>query len=263
MTTTRTRTPGRTSRIPVRTWRTSPTAPITIPRNAVQFELAPVTLSGPTDNNGPNYSTQYLLRYGLTDRLELRMFGLGFFEVFHSSQRTTGFAPLAVDMKTNLWRESKNHWIPAAGLEVYLQTEFGSPALRSGLQPSMSLLFDQTLPFGVNFEWNVGVNGAQKPFTLKHDLPNGPINHYHGPEQEALEFNAQWALQRRFFKKLDIFVHGFFNGAAIPNLADGVEIGGGAVYLASNRITLFGSYNAGVTIDAATTFFLLGFAYAL
>jgi hypothetical protein len=130
-------------------------------------------------------------------------------------------------MKTNLWRESKNHLIPAAGLEVYLQTEFGSPALRSGLQPSLSLLFDQTLPFGVNFEWNVGVNGAQKPFTLKHNLPNGPINDYHGPEQEALEFNAQWALQRRFFKKLDIFVHGFINGAAIPNLADGVEIGGG------------------------------------
>ena len=98
----------------------------------MQLELAPVTLSGPTDNNGPNYSTQFLLRYGLTDRLELRMFGIGFFEIFHSPQRTTGFAPLAVDMKTNLWRESKNHWIPAAGLEVYLQTEFGSPALGRG-----------------------------------------------------------------------------------------------------------------------------------
>ena len=109
----------------------------------------------------------------------------------------------------------------------------------------------------------MGVNGAQKPFTLKHDLPNGPINDYHGPEQEALEFNAQWAFQRRFYKKLDIFVHGFINGAAIPNLADGVMVGAGGVYLLSNRLTLFGSYNAGLTIDASTTFFLLGFAYAL
>jgi hypothetical protein len=228
----------------------------------VHIELAPVALSGPTDNNGPNYSTQFLLRYGLTDRLELRLFGLGFFEVFHSPQRTTGFAPPAVDMKTNLWRESKNHLIPAAGLEVYLQTEFGSPALRSGLQPAISLLFDHTLPFGFNLEWNVGLNGAQKPLN-SNDTPNGPINLVHGPEENALEWNLQWALQRRFFGKLDIFTHGFINSSAIPTLADGVTVGGGAVWTASKRLSLFGSYNAGLNKDAATTFLLLGFAYAL
>src|SRR6185437_12123075 len=128
-----------------------PNSAYTIPRNAMHIELAPVTLSGPTDNNGPNYATQFLLRYGLTDRLELRMFGLGYFAVFNSPQRTTGFAPPAFDLKTNLWRESKNHLIPATGLEVYVQTEFGSPALRSGVQPAISLLFDHTLPLGVNF----------------------------------------------------------------------------------------------------------------
>ncbi len=42
--------------------------------------------------------------------------------------------------------------IPAIGIEVYLQTTFGSPAFNSGTQPSMSLLFDQSLPLGIGFE---------------------------------------------------------------------------------------------------------------
>jgi hypothetical protein len=240
-----------------------PNSAFTIPRGAAHIEFSPVTLSGPTDNNGPNYSTQFLLRYGLTDRLEVRMFGIGFFALFNSPQKTTGFAPIAFDMKTNLWRESRNHLIPAAGLEVYLQTEFGSPALRSGLQPGLSLLFDHTLPLNINFEWNIGVNGAEKPIGRLHDSPNGPLNFVHTPEENTLELNLQWALQRRFFKKLDVFTHGFLNGSAIPNVADGITVGGGAIWLMNPRLSLFGSYNAGLTKDAATTFFLLGFAYAL
>src|SRR4051794_26004845 len=157
-----------------------PNSAFTIPRGAAQIELAPVTLSGPTDDNGPTYSTQFLLRYGLTDRLEFRIFGLGYTAVFHSAQRTTGFAPIAFDMKMNLWDESDNHLIPAVGLEIYLLTEFGSPAFRSGLQPAISLLFDHTLPFDINFEWNVGLNGAEAPI-FGGDETNGPINLFHGP----------------------------------------------------------------------------------
>ena len=154
--------------------------------------------------------------------------------------------------------------IPAAGLEVYLQTEFGSPALRSGLQPSMSLLFDHTLPFGINFEWNVGVNGAQKPLHLEARPPQRtdqplPRARSRRPWNSTLSGHSSAGSS----SKLDIFIHGFINGSAIPNLADGVEIGGGAIYTVNERISVFGSYNAGVTIDAATTFFLLGFAYAL
>jgi hypothetical protein len=238
-----------------------PNSAFTIPRGAFQVEFAPVTLSGPTINNGPNYNTQFLLRYGLTDRLEFRLFGIGFDAIFNSPQRTTGFAPPAFDLKMNLWGESKNHLIPATGLEVYLQSTFGSPVFRSGLQPAMSLLFDHTLPLGFQFEWNIGFNGAQRP-VKPGAKASGPINVFHGPEENTLELNLQWALQRRLFGKVDVFTHGFLNSSAIPSLGDGVVVGAGGLYAVSRRVSLFGSYNAGLTRDAPTTFLLLGFASA-
>jgi hypothetical protein len=239
-----------------------PNSAFTIPRGAVHVEVAPVSLSGPTDDNSPVYSTQFLLRYGVTERLEFRIFGLGYTSVFNGSQNTTGFAPPAFDFKMNLWDESKNHLIPAVGLEVYLQTEFGSPAFRSGLQPAMTLLFDHSLPFDFEFEWNVGVNGAEAPLFSGNEA-NGPINLVHGPERNVLEWNLQWALQRRVFRKLDVFTHGFLNSSAIPTIGDGVTVGAGGIWTASERLALFGSYNAGLNRDAPTTFFQLGFAWAL
>jgi hypothetical protein len=159
----------------------------------------------------------------------------------------------------NLWGESENHLIPAAGLEVYIQSTFGSPVFRSGIQPAMSLLFDHTLPLGFQFEWNVGFNGAQRP-----DKPgskaSGPVNVFHGPEVNTLEFNLQWALQRQLIGKLDVFTHGFLNSSAIPSLGDGVVVGAGALYPLTERVSLFGSYNAGLTRDAPTTFLLVGFS---
>jgi hypothetical protein len=239
-----------------------PNSAFTIPRGAVHIELAPLTLAGATDSNAANYTTQFLLRYGLTEHFELRVFGPGFTKL-SPPQKTTAFAPPAIDMKANLWGESENHLIPATGLEVYIVTEWGSPALRSGMQAAMSLLFDHTLPLGINFEWNVGFNGAQKPLFVKDNSPNGPYNTYHGVETNAWEWNLQWALQRRFFKKLDVFTHGFLNTSAIPSLGDGVVVGGGAVWLPTERLALFTSLNGGLNKDAPPTFFLLGFAYAL
>lgn len=240
-----------------------PNSAFTVPRNAFQIELAPVSLEGPSDDVGSNYTTQFLLRYGLTDRLELRMFGSGFAAITSGPARTTGFAPFAFDLKMNFWDESKNHLIPAVGLEVFVETEFGSPVFRSGTQPGLILLFDHTLPWDVNFEWNVGMNGAQAETSGKDkgDI-NGPINVLHTAETNALEWNLQWALQRRFYKKFDVFTHGYLNSSVIPSLGDGIVVGAGGIYQLTQRLTVFGSYNAGLTRDSPTTFFQLGFSAA-
>ncbi len=47
------------------------------------------------------------------------------------------------------------------GAELYLQTTFGSPAFNGGTQPSIALLFDQSLPLGIGFEYNLGITGVQ------------------------------------------------------------------------------------------------------
>lgn len=239
-----------------------PNSAFTIPKGTAQVEFAPVSLSGPTDNNGPSFTTQYLLRYGLTDNLEFRVFGLGFADVFHGAGKTSGFAPPAFDLKLHLWDESENHLIPAVGLEGYYQSTWGSPAFRSGWQPSGSILFDHTLPLNFKFEWNIGLNGAQAPLFGTDRRPNGPINVVHGPERNSMEWSLQWALQRRMIGKLDVFTHGFLNSSAVPQLGDGITVGAGGIWTASDRFSIFGSYNAGLSVDAPTTFLLLGFARA-
>lgn len=224
-----------------------PNAAFTIPKGAFQFEFAPFSLYGP-DNNSPNtYNTEFLLRYGLTDKVELRLFGNGYESVYNGSPRKpamSGFSPLSFDFKMNFWDQPDDVlWLPSMGLEVYIQTEFASPGFRAGTQPGLSLLLDHALPYGFQFEWNVGVNStiAQRDF-------------------DGVEWNLQWAFQRRFFDKLDIFTHGYINSASLPREGDGIVVGGGGIYSVSKRLSLFGSYNAGVTPEAPTTFTQLGFS---
>ena len=73
----------------------------------------------------------------------------------------SGFSPLAFDFKANFWEENTKYHIPAMGVELYLQTTFGSPAFNGGTQPSIALLFDQSLPLGIGFEYNLGITGVQ------------------------------------------------------------------------------------------------------
>lgn len=226
-----------------------PNAAFTIPKGAFHFEFAPFSLYGP-DNDSPNtYNTQFLLRYGLTDRVELRLFGNGYESLYNGSPRKparSGLAPLSFDFKVNFWNQPDDVlWLPSMGLEVFVQTEFASPGFRQGTQPGLSLLLDHALPMGFQFEWNVGLNS-----TLA------------ATDSDGVEWNLQWALQRRFFEKLDIFTHGFLNSSALPREGDGLVVGGGAIYLLSKRLTLFGSYNAGLNPAAPTTFAQLGFAVA-
>jgi hypothetical protein len=69
-------------------------------------------------------------------------------------------------------------------------------------------------------------------------------------------------VQRRVIGKLDVFTHGFINSSVIPNLGDGIVVGAGGLYTSGERLSLSGSYDAGLTVDAPTTSFLLGFAAA-
>ena len=155
------------------------------------------------------YQWEYLLRYGLTDNLEFRIFSNGFTaqSSLGKQRATTGYSPLAFDFKANFWEENTKYFIPAMGVEMYIQTTFGSPAFNNGTQPSMNLLFDQSLPFGFGFEYNVGISGAQT-----------------GAGQTVYEFSYQWSLQHEIVKDFDIFFHGFYN-AAVP--ASAAQLSGG------------------------------------
>ena len=237
-----------------------PNGAYTLPKGRLYIENSPVGFYGGSRNRSQpqTYQWEYLMRYGLTDNLEFRIFsnGLTYQSAKGKQPAVTGFSPLAFDFKANFWEEDTRYHIPAMGLEVYIQTTFGSPAFNSGTQPSMNLLFDQSLPFEIGFEYNFGITGVEN-----------------SAGQIAYQFSYQWSFQRQIVKDFDIFFQGFFNAAALPRLIrfqsetgaripDVTVIGLGAIKTVNNRLAIFGSYNFGVTPASPKTIALLGFAVA-
>jgi Putative MetA-pathway of phenol degradation len=228
-----------------------PNGPFTVPQGRLFIENYPLSLTGPGTNVPAGYAWEFLTRYGLTDNLELRLFSSGYTKTF-GRNGTTGFSPLAFDLKVHLWEENRWFFLPAAGLEIFLQTDFGSPAFNQGVQPSINLLFDHTLPCDIGFEWNVGVTG------------NEGLN---GESFYAASF--QFAFQRAIVDDFDVFIHGYLNDANLPRVfatkndpnEDIFVIGAGAIWTVNDRLSIFGSYNAGV-LEAPTTLAFIGFAVA-
>ena len=134
-----------------------PNSAFTLPQGGFYVEVAP---EYSTDNSG-SYSAGYLLRYGLLDRLELRLMSSGVQEEGGNSP-VVGFNPLTFDAKIHLWDEMENYYLPAMGIEVLVQTTLlGSPAFNSGTQPAFSFNFDQSLFWDIALEYNIGASRAQ------------------------------------------------------------------------------------------------------
>ncbi len=239
---------------------TFPNSAFTLPKGRLYIENSPLGLYDAKLNRlrGSAYQWNYLIRYGLTDNLEFRVFSNGLTYQATNLKRPaqTGISPLVFDFKANFWEENRRYHIPAFGVEVYLQTTFGSPAFDRGTQPSISLLFDETLPFDIVFESNVGVVGLQNA--------TGRI---------LEEVGVQWSFERKITRGLDVFCHGFYNEAALPRLAalqdvlnpripNVTVVGVGAVQTVTERLAVFGSYNFGVTPASPRTIAFLGFAMA-
>ena len=237
-----------------------PNGAYTLPKGRAYIENSPVSFYGPSIISPPQYNWEYLLRYGLTDNLELRLFSNGL-TATKGKGATTGVSPLAFDFKINFWEENTKYWIPAMGVEIYIQTTFGSPAFDSGTQPSTALLFDHTLPLGFSYEHNFGLTGNQGPLKLN-----------------IYQFSYQWSLQHQVVKDFDVFWQGFYNASALPRLRHfeplelieartrnpmAVVTGVGGIWTVNNRLAIFGSYNFGLTQFSPTTIAFLGFAVAL
>ena len=238
-----------------------PNGAYTLPKGRLYLENSPVGFySSSRNGNQPAiYQWEFLLRYGLTDNLEFRLFsnGLSVQSAQGKQPATTGFSPLAFDFKANFWEENTRYFIPAMGIEVYIQTTFGSPAFNGGTQPSMNLLFDQSLPFEIGFEYNFGITGVQNSLN-----------------QIVYQFSYQWSFQRQVVKDFDVFFHGFYNAASLPRFLAFNEptsqaripnitvMGIGAIRTVNDRLAIFGSYNFGITPASPKTIALLGFALA-
>jgi hypothetical protein len=127
----------------------------------------------------------------------------------------------------------------------------------------MNLLFDQSLPLGIGFEYNFGTAGVQN-----------------GLGMTRYQFNFAWSFQREVVRDFDIFVHGFYNESGLPRLIQfrhvkdllslisqaaiptANVVGVGAIKTVNGRFAIFGSYNVGTTAGSPYMIALTGFAVA-
>ncbi len=215
-----------------------PNSSYTLPRGGVYLESSPVGFYGSSTISASQWSWEYLLRYGLTDNIEFRLFsnGLG------AMPGATGFSPLAFDAKAHLWAADWDWFNVSVGAETYIQTTswLASPAFYSPLQYALNILVDHELPWGVSFEWNLGFVRQTNPTRTLY-LPT-----------------FQWAFQRNITDAIALFVQGYHNADALPRVPGAKPslapsyplmeaLGLGGQWSLNQQIAFYGSYNWGLT----------------
>lgn len=237
-----------------------PNSAYTLERGHVYIETQPVQITGPSDTMAYNYSFGYLLRFGLTDRVEFRLISNGFTyeSAFKGSKRSgvgpqppaSGWSPFGVDFKVNFWEQRIRSFVPAMGAEIILLTETGSDPFQNGVATAANLLFDYNFGRGWNLEWNIGI----QPSSL--NKPN--LNYLY-----TQQFKAQWALQKSVTDNFAVYFHGYFGDAAFPKYGGNTVIGAGALYYIGKKWSVWGNYNVGVEKYVGPAFlYNIGLAYA-
>ncbi|QJD29402.1 transporter [Methylococcus geothermalis] len=233
-----------------------PNSAFTLPSGRAYVEFVPFTYYGTSHSSPAQYNTEFLLRYGLTDDIELRLFGNGV-AWQGGSHSGWGFSPIAFDTKINVWLEKPDYFLPALGIEAYIQTQWlGSAPFDSGTQPSISFNFDQSLPFDIDLEYNLGATRTQQR-----------------PGQNEWEFVFQWALQRDLFDKdFAAFIHGYYNATTLPRLphsqapvSDDLTqdaVGAGLIWTVNSRFAMWAQSAAGTTRNSPSLISSLGLALA-
>jgi len=214
-----------------------PNSSYTLPQGGFYLESSPAGFYGSSAISQSQWNWEYLLRYGVTDNIEFRLFSNG----LTAQSGATGFSPIAFDMKAHVWAKDWGWFNASVGVEAYVQTTswLASPKLTSPLQYAFNVLVDHELPWDISFEWNLGFVRQTNPYRVVY-LPS-----------------FQWAFQRNVTDDIALFVQGYHNADAlprvpgnsspVPTLPQQEAVGLGGQWSVNSRLAFYGSYNWGLT----------------
>ena len=237
-----------------------PDSAFTLPRAGFYLETSPLSYSARSSTLVPEYNWEYLLRYGLFDWLELRLYSQGI-SAQGNPESAVGFSPLTFDIKLHLWNELAEYHLPAAAFEFELETDLlGSPAFNSGIEPVFSFNFDQELPWDIQIEYNFG--GAR--FIESSNLAT-----------KQWDITFAWAIQRELIKDLAFFINGYYQAADLPRvgkLTGGMTslvgrvsgqnaVGIGGLWTINDHFSAFTNLAAGTTAPTPVFIGYVGFAW--
>ena len=245
-----------------------PNSAFTLPQGRAYIEFEPLSYTAGITAGAPQaaqYSMDFLLRYGLTDDVELRVFGNGPTRTL-GTQQTWNFSPLAFDTKVHILNERQELYLPALGIEAYLQTQWlGNTTTNSGTQPSINFNFDQSLPWEIDFEYNLGAVRT--------------LQSINGEKTNVWDFSFQWSLQRDFFDSdVALFLHGYLNAPSLPRIPNAIGsetpiaydtstyeqsvVGGGFLWTVNSRLAMWGQTSFGTNSASPSLLSNIGLALA-
>lgn len=183
-----------------------PNSAFTLPQGGFYLESTPGSYTARSSSSGPpTESGQVLLRYGLVENIELRLFYTPYEVQNKRTGSISGSGPMAFDTKIHLWDAWEEYFIPAAGFELTITTPWlASTAFQSPTSPGFSFNFDQDLPFDIGIEYNLGATEFEDPRDLS---------------QNVWQFAAQWAAQRDITEDVAVFFNGYYNRTTLPRVS--------------------------------------------
>ena len=229
-----------------------PNSSFTLKPGGFYIESTPLSYYGSTSDSSSQWSLAYLMRYGLYEDIELRLFSNGV--TFSDGQ--VGTSPLAFDTKVHLTSYEDEDVNASFGLEAYVQPPnlLATPDFQQPFQYSATLLVDHELPFGVSFGWNIGVV-RQLGMGVSRTKPT-----------------VQWAFQKSLTDDIALFIQGFHNAATLPGVPTNQHavmsghqvdvMGFGAQWIVNQRFSLYGNMNFGLTSLSPKQIAIAGFAVA-
>lgn len=243
-----------------------PNSAATLKQGRSMIEMAPLTFVTKDRRAPAAYAWPFLLRYGVTDDVEFRLLGNGLTGIL-GDEGTTGFSPLTFDLKVHLWDAEPATLRPASSLEVAILTEWGSRAFQGGTQQSVALNFDFPLSERLQLEWTVSYMSVLDSLVVatgERFVPrfNFEVPVLHRENLNINQFAVQWALEYEVSERLQLFVHGYYNGAVFLQQGSGSVAGSGFFWTCNRHWVIFGSCNAGLDDSVAPLSVQTGVAFA-
>ncbi len=218
-----------------------PNGSFTLPQGSAYAETGG-NYNSKSTYSSEQYNVSYLLRYGLTDNIELRLMSDGYTFV-NDGNKTKGISPQTFDIKWHLIDANENLMLPSIAVEFGTQTTWADDAFKESTLPFLGLNFDNSLPYDIALNYSVGFDSQLNA---------------NGNKEYLLALS--WAFQRDVTKDVAVFVNGYTNTLAGLTTS---AIGGGGQWTLTERVAVFSNVAAGLTTNTPDVYGLLGFAVAL